>query len=170
MRALPTVLRHRPKAHVLIVGGSGVSYGADPPPGHTWKETFLREVAGELDLSRVHFMGTLDYSTFLSVLQISSVHVYLTYPFILSWSMLEGMSAGCLVVGSDTPPVAEVIRHELNGLLIPFLEPERLADTIITCLAAPSRFRHLRDAARRTVLEHYDSRQCVSRLLDLIQS
>lgn len=170
MRALPAVLRQRPKAQVLLVGGNGVSYGAQPPSGVTWKDVFLREVAADLDLSRVHFLGTLQHCEFVKVLQISSVHVYLTYPFVLSWSVLEAMSAGCLVIGSDTPPVREILQHGSNGLLTPFFEPDLLADTIVRCLATPDRFSPLRDAARRTVLEKYDSRQCVSRMLDYIRS
>jgi glycosyltransferase involved in cell wall biosynthesis len=104
------------------------------------------------------------------VLQISSCHVYFTYPFILSWSMLEAMSAGCLVIGSDTGPVSEVIRHQVNGLLTPFLRPEALAECIVRCLATPERFRHLRQAARRTVLDRYDLRHCLPWLLDYVQS
>jgi glycosyltransferase involved in cell wall biosynthesis len=170
MRALPAVLRSRPKAQVLIVGGNRVSYGADPPAGQTWKDIFLREIAADLDLERVHFTGTLPHDDFLRVLQISSCHVYFTYPFILSWSMLEAMSAGCLVIGSDTGPVSEVIQHQVNGLLTPFLRPEALAECIVRCLATPERFRHLRQAARRTVLDRYDLRHCLPRLLDYVQS
>jgi glycosyltransferase involved in cell wall biosynthesis len=168
MRALPAVLRERPKAHVLIVGGSGVSYGASTPAGQSWKDVFMGEVADNLDLDRVHFAGVLSYNEYLKVLQISSVHVYLTYPFILSWSMLEAMSAACLVIGSDTPPVAEVIQHGANGLLTPFLEPEALAECIVGCLAKPENFRHLRTAARQTVLEKYSLQHCLPQMLKYI--
>src|SRR6185312_4325157 len=115
MRSLPAILSRHPKAHVVIIGGDEVSYGMRLPDGKTYREEILNELGDSLDLSRVHFLGRVPYPTFLTVLQISRVHVYLTYPFVLSWSMLEALSAGCLVVGSRTPPVEEVLRHRENG-------------------------------------------------------
>jgi glycosyltransferase involved in cell wall biosynthesis len=156
MRALPEIMRARPQCHVVIVGGDGVSYGMRPKNGKSYRQQYLDEVAGDLDLSRVHFTGTLPYETYVKVLQVSRVHVYLTYPFILSWSMLEAMSAGCLVLGSATPPVEEVIRHGENGLLFPFLQPARLAESAIEALAQPAVFEKLRAEARQTVLDAYD--------------
>jgi glycosyltransferase involved in cell wall biosynthesis len=94
MRALPEIQRRRPRAHAVIVGGDEVSYGSKPRDGRTWRQTLLGEVGGKLDLSRVHFLGKVPYDTYLKVLQVSSAHVYLTYPFVLSWSMLEAMAAG----------------------------------------------------------------------------
>ncbi len=114
MRALPHILRERPNAEVVIVGGNGTSYGAPPPTGKTWQSVFLDEVAGRIDTRRLHFAGHLPYQSYLKVLQISSAHVYLTYPFVLSWSLLEAMSAGCLVIGSDTAPVRDVL-DDSNG-------------------------------------------------------
>jgi glycosyltransferase involved in cell wall biosynthesis len=102
MRCLPAILRRRPKAQVVIVGGDDVSYGARLPEGKTFREEILKEIDGSLELSRIHFLGKVPYGTFLTVLQISRAHVYLTYPFVLSWSMLEAMSGGCLIVGSRT--------------------------------------------------------------------
>ncbi|MBG9388190.1 glycosyltransferase family 4 protein [Caenimonas aquaedulcis] len=156
MRALPAILQARPECHVVIVGGDGVSYGKKPEPGTTWKQKYLDEVKDGLDLSRVHFTDTLPYETYVKVLQVSRVHVYLTYPFILSWSMLEAMSAGCLVLASGTPPVEEVISHGDNGLLFPFLQPQRLADAAIEALADPVRFLPLREQARKTIEEKFD--------------
>jgi len=109
MRALPRILAQRPKAEIVIVGGDGTSYGAAPPAGSSWKSIFLDEVSSQLDLRRVHFLGRVPYHSYIKVLQVSTGHVYLTYPFVLSWSVLEAMSAGCVVIGSDTPPVQEVI-------------------------------------------------------------
>lgn len=156
MRALPEILRARPNCHAVIVGGDGVSYGMRPKNGKSYRQQYLDEVADGLDLSRVHFTGTLPYLTFVNVLQVSRLHIYLSYPFILSWSMLEAMSAGCMVLGSATPPVEEVIRHGENGLLFPFLQPERLAQAAIEALAQPEAFENLRIQARQTVLEGYD--------------
>jgi glycosyltransferase involved in cell wall biosynthesis len=156
MRSLPGILRARPNCHVVIVGGDGVSYGPKPQPGSTWRQKYLDEVSAGLDMSRVHFTGALPYAGYLKVLQVSRLHVYLTYPFILSWSMLEAMSVGCLVLGSATPPVEEVISHGENGLLFPFLQPQRLAESAIEALAQPQQFTSLRTQARQTMLDRYD--------------
>ena len=156
MRALPEILRRRPNAVVLIVGEDGVSYGAPPAHGSSWKQIFLDEVKNRLDLRRVFFLGRIAYVEYLRLLQISACHVYLTYPFVLGWSCIEAMSAGCLVVGSATPPVQEVIEHESNGLLVDFFDVDTLADTVVDCLARPAHYAHLRAAARQTVVAHYD--------------
>lgn len=156
MKALPSILARRPKARVVIVGGDDVSYGRRLPPGKTYREEILKELGDSLDLSRVHFLGRVPYPTFLTVLQVSSVHVYLTYPFVLSWSMLEAMSAGCLVVGSRTPPVEEVLRKRENGLLVDFFDTAAIADAVVDALARPESYRALRERARRTIVEGYD--------------
>ncbi|MFL9709987.1 glycosyltransferase family 4 protein [Methylobacillus sp. Pita1] len=161
MRALPEILRRRPKCHVLIVGGNDVSYGRKLPPGETYRAKLLQEVPG-LDLGRVHFLGKLPYQQYLRVLQVSAAHVYLTVPFVLSWSMLEAMSAGCLVIGSRTAPVEEVIRHEENGLLVDFFSGEQLADAIDRVFAAPDQLQAMRDAARATIIERYPLSQGIS--------
>jgi glycosyltransferase involved in cell wall biosynthesis len=122
MRALPQLLRRNRHAQVVIVGGDGVSYGAPAAPRSTFRETLLQELAGQLDLARVHFVGMLDYGAYLSLLQVSSAHVYLTYPFVLSWSLIEAMACGCLIVGSATPPVLEVLRDGSNGLTVDFFD------------------------------------------------
>ena len=156
MKSLPALLRRRPNAHVLIVGGDETSYGPRLASGRTFRESLLKELGTEIDLSRVHFLGKLPYHTFLSVLQISSVHVYLTYPFVLSWSMLEAMAAQCLVVASNTAPVTEVIRDGENGLLVDLFDTERIAERMIGCLEDPGSYRALRVNARETIIEHYD--------------
>jgi glycosyltransferase involved in cell wall biosynthesis len=134
MRSLPAILAARPKARVLIVGGDGVSYGAPPTGPLNYREQMLQELGDSLDLSRVHFLGKVSYEAFIRLLQVSRVHVYLTYPFVLSWSMLEAMSAGCLVVGSRTPPVEEVIQHGANGLLVDFFSPAEVAQRVVEAL------------------------------------
>jgi glycosyltransferase involved in cell wall biosynthesis len=156
MRALPQILKKNPKAIVIIVGGDATSYGSAPPPGKTWKSVYLDEVKDRLDLSRVFFLGNLAYEQYLHVLRLSDCHVYLTYPFVLSWSCLEAMSMECVVVGSDTPPVAEVIEHGHNGLLVDFFDIEKLSDQITKVLVSPNDFLQMRKNARQTVVERYD--------------
>lgn len=168
MRAIGAVLAERPRARVLIVGGDQVSYGSSPPEGRSWKEIFLEEVRGSVDLARIHFLGRLDYERYLRVLQVSAVHVYLTYPFVLSWSLLEALSAECAVVASATPPVQEVV-NDANGRLVDFFDVEGLAATILDILGAPRRFADMRREARRTILDRYDRRLCVPALIRLFQ-
>lgn len=164
MRALPAILKARPNARVLIVGGEGVSYGA-PPPGPVdgkgaapkgWKPIFLNEVKDRIDLERVHFLGNIAYSQFVSLLQISTVHTYLTYPFVLSWSLLEAMSAGCAIVASDTAPVQEAIQDNETGWLVDFLDASALAEKVIALCQDPQRRQALGQAARRFAIDHYD--------------
>lgn len=170
MRALPAVLAARPEAQVVIVGGDEVSYGPPPKDGRRWKDIYLDEVKDRLDLSRVHFVGKVPYGTFVSLMQVSRAHAYLTYPFVLSWSMLEAMSAGALVIGSDTAPVREVIRHGENGLLVDFFDIEGWSRAMIEALAEPDRFRPLRAAARQTVLDRYDLRSvCLPRMVAMVE-
>lgn len=156
MRSLPAILSRRPNAQIVIVGGDEVSYGKRLPEGKTYREEMLKELADSLDLSRVHFLGRVPYQTFLTVLQISRAHVYLTYPFVLSWSMLEALSAGCLVIGSRTAPVEEVLRHRENGLLVDFFDTAGIADAVVDALANPEAYRAIRERARRTAIEGYD--------------
>lgn len=169
MRALPALLKARPEARILIVGGFGVSYGQRPPAGRTWHQIFFDEVAGDLDLSRVHFLGHLSYDAYLDVLRVSAAHVYLTYPFVLSWSCLEAMATGCVVVASDTQPVREVIDAE-NGVLVPFHEPARLAEAVAEVLADRGRFAARGRAARRTAVERFDTRTvCLPAMMRLLK-
>ncbi|WP_395540810.1 glycosyltransferase family 4 protein [Neotabrizicola sp. sgz301269] len=171
LRALPAVLKARPEARVVIVGGDEVSYGAAPKNGKGWKQIFLNEVRDRIDLSRVHFAGKLPYADFTRLMQISRVHAYLTYPFVLSWSMVEAMAAGALVVGSRVAPVEEVIRHGENGLLVDFFDIPAWSDTLIAALEDPARFAPLREAARHTVIQRYDlTTVCLPRLVALVES
>lgn len=159
MRSLPAILKARPQARVLIVGGDEVSYGARLPDGETYRQRLLDEMGSELDLSRVHFLGKVPYPVFLKILQVSRAHVYLTYPFVLSWSMLEAMSSGCLVIGSRTAPVEEVLREGESGLLVDFFSPREIAERTIDALARPDEYTDLRRRARQTVVECYDLHQ-----------
>ncbi len=156
MRALPQLLRRRKRAQVVIAGADGVSYGAPPPPAFTFREMMLRELGGKLDPERVHFTGTLDYHAYLNLLQISSAHVYLTYPFVLSWSLIEAMACGCLIVGSATPPVLEVLRDAHNGITVDFFSHRSVANRIEEALDQPERMQALRKAARATAVNQFD--------------
>ncbi|WP_375259713.1 glycosyltransferase [Citreimonas sp.] len=159
MRALPDILRSRPRAHVVLLGGEDTSYGAKPPQGRTWKQIFLDEVRpriADADWARVHFLGRVPYDRYLSMLQVSSVHVYLTYPFVLSWSLLESMAAECAILASDTAPVREAITDGENGALTDFFDRGALVERLGALLDDPTRRADLGAAARRHVLDHYD--------------
>ena len=156
MRSLPATLAARPKARVLIVGADGVSYGAPPTGPLNYRQQMLAELGDSLDLSRVHFLGKVSYEAFIRLLQVSRVHVYLTYPFVLSWSMLEAMSAGCLVVGSSTQPVQEVIQHGGNGLLVDFFSHAEVSQRVIEALEDRRAHDSIRQNARQTILDQYD--------------
>jgi glycosyltransferase involved in cell wall biosynthesis len=170
MRALPAVLKARPQAQVVIVGGDGQSYGRAPDSG-TWKQRFLDEVGGDLDLGRVHFAGRIPRPAFLALMQVTRVHAYLTYPFVLSWSMIEAMSAGALVVGSRTGPVQEVISDGKNGRLVDFFDIAGWSRALIRALAEPERDDPLRASARATVLDRFDLRRvCLPALVDFVEN
>jgi glycosyltransferase involved in cell wall biosynthesis len=171
MRAIPEIQRRRPRARIAIVGGDAVSYSPRLPPGETYRARMLRELEGRIDLDRVSFLGRIPYNEYLALLRRSSVHVYLTYPFVLSWSLLEAMACGCLVIGSRTPPVEEVIEHGKNGLLVDFFSPEKLAAEVDAALQDRDQLASLRAAARRTVLERYDlGRVCLPRQRRLVEA
>jgi glycosyltransferase involved in cell wall biosynthesis len=156
MRALPLLQQMRPNARVVIVGADGVSYGSAAPGGASWKSVFLDEVRDRLDMRRVHFVGMLPYKDFVSLLQVSMVHVYLTYPFVVSWSLLEAMSLGCAVVASDVAPVREFIEHDVNGRLTSFFDAQALAHAVAGLVESPADRARLGAAARASVQAGYD--------------
>ncbi len=170
MRALPLLQKLRPHARVVLVGGNGTSYGSAPPEGKTWKDIFLAEVASGLDLGRVHFVGRVPHAALTQLMQVSAAHVYLTYPFVLSWSLMEAMSVGCLIVGSDTAPVREVIEHGRNGLLTDFFDAEALAHCIADALSRRAELAPMRQAARATIVGDYDlASRCLPAQLALLE-
>lgn len=170
MRALPLILKERPRARVIIVGGDDVSYGKRLAKG-TYRQRYLAEISDRADLSRVHFVGKVSYDVFLRILQISSAHIYLTYPFVLSWSLMEAMALGCAVVGSRTAPVEEVITHGDNGILVDFFSPIEVGSAVMSILDDPHRMADMRARARKKIVEEYDlQRVCLPIQRKLIET
>ena len=174
MRSLPKLLTARPNAQVLVVGKEGVSYGAQPPGGKSWKTLFSEEVLPQLtpqQRGRIHFLGTIDYPRFINLLQVSRVHVYLTYPFVLSWSLLEAMSVGCSIVASDTQPLHEAIKHDETGRLVNFFDQNALATSVIELLEDEEARVRLGEAARAFAIENYDLKSvCLPKQLQWVQA
>jgi len=169
MRALPEILKRRPNARILIVGSDDVSYGARPDNNQKWKEIFASEVRpqiSDLDWTRVHFLGNLPYEHFIPLLQLSTVHVYLTYPFVLSWSLLEAMSVGCAIVASNTQPLTEAISHGDTGRLVDFFDSTGLANEVCDLLGDPVSRQELGVNARAFAKANYDLKTvCLPRQL-----
>ena len=171
MRALPDLMRRRPNAQIVIVGGDIPSYGRRPKDAANWREYLLREVGDKIDPNRLHFVGKIPYPAFVSLLQISRAHVYLSYPFVLSWSMLEAMAAGAPVIASRTPPVTEFIRHETNGLLFDFFDRQALVEAVCRALDDADLSQALTRSARQTIVEGYDlERVCLPAQIKLMHA
>jgi glycosyltransferase involved in cell wall biosynthesis len=164
MRAIPEIQRRRPNAKIVIVGGDAVSYSPRLPAGQTYRERLVKEMGSAIDYARVFMPGQIPYADYLALLRVSSAHVYLTYPFVLSWSLLEAMSAGAPVVGSRTAPVQEVLEHGKNDLLADFFSPQDIAAQVARVLADRPAARRLGEQARRTVVDRFDlARVCLPR-------
>ena len=169
MRMLPQLQALRPNAQVVIVGGEGVSYGTAPAAGGSWKSALLQELDGQLDLNRIHFVGQVPLAVLHELFRVTACHVYLTVPFVLSWSLLEAMACGAVVIGSATAPVQEVIRDGENGLLVDFFDGEGLAERIAAVLADPAAHRPLGQAARQDMVARYDlTTVCLPQQLALV--
>ncbi|MEM6303998.1 MAG: glycosyltransferase family 4 protein [Pseudomonadota bacterium] len=156
MRALPRIMKERPNARILIVGGNSVSYGGKSEKPGGLRAQMEKEVGPELDWDRLHFLGQVPYGDYRKLIQISRCHIYMTMPFVLSWSLLEAMSMGATVVASDVAPVREAVSHGQTGLLVDFFDPGALAETVIEVLARPGDHAHLGEAARAHVVKTYD--------------
>ena len=171
MRALPKLMAARPGLRVVMVGADGSGYGPSPAGGKSWKDVFLDEVKDQIDLSRLHFTGRIPYADLLNLLRVGRAHAYLSYPFVLSWSMLEAMSLGCLVVGSDTPPVAEVIEDGVNGHLVDFFDVDGWAEKLIEVLSDPEAQMPIRRAARQHIVDRYDlTGVCLPQLMKFVET
>ncbi|HSY87377.1 MAG TPA: glycosyltransferase [Verrucomicrobiae bacterium] len=171
MRALPALLEAVPDVHVLMIGSDKPrGYGVRAPKGSTWRQALQQELGDRLDRSRVLFTGLVPHDTMLSALSLSSAHVYYTYPFVLSWSLLEAMACKCLILGSDTPPLRDAIEHGGNGLLNGFFDVSALSQAMIDACREPKRFASMRQAARETAISRFDrQRVCLPAWLKVIQ-
>jgi glycosyltransferase involved in cell wall biosynthesis len=156
MRALPAILEARPNARALIIGGKDVSYGRAPGPNVSYRGLLEQEVGDRIDWSRVHFLGQVPYEVFLAVIQLSRCHIYLTVPFVPSWSLLEAMSMEATVVASDVAPVREIIRDGRTGFLVDFFSPTDIADKVVDVLKHPTNYREIGKAARKHIVANYD--------------
>lgn len=172
VRALPELLARVPDAQVLVIGDpDGRGYGAAPPAGETWKSLFLGQAGGAVDLSRVHMLGRLPRAAYLDALSVSAAHVYLTWPFTLSWSLVEAMSLGCVVVASDTAPVRDAIRDGREGVLVDFFDPAALARAVARACLEPRAHLALREGARRAAVARFDrARVCLPAWIDLVET
>ena len=157
MRSLPKIQNEHPDAYIVFVGGHDVSYGSTPKNGKSHKDNFYNEVKELLtDESKLLYLGVVAYDNLLKLLNIASVHVYLTYPFVLSWSVLEAMALENIIVGSKTEPVEEVIKHNKNGLLVDFFDYDQIAETVNNVLSNPQKYNQIRKNARKTIIDNYD--------------
>jgi len=169
MRALPKVMAALPDLQVVMVGAHGSGYGPSPAGGKSWKDVFLDEVKDKVDQSRIHYVGRIPYPDLLNVLRVGRAHAYLSYPFVLSWSMLEAMSLGCVVVGSRTPPVEEVIEDGATGHLVDFFDVDAWADKLTEVLSDPDAQTPIRTAARQHIVDTYDLKSiCLPRLINFV--
>ncbi|WP_375449419.1 glycosyltransferase family 4 protein [uncultured Devosia sp.] len=159
MRAAAELARTNPHVVFLVAGGEATSYGPSPADGRTWRQVMMDETG--MDPARIHFLGTLPHAELIRLFQVSAAHVYLTYPFVLSWSMLEAMASGALIVGSATAPVTEYITHGRNGLLVPFFDTQALTQTLRDALQTRQSLAPMRAAARRTVEERARLEDCL---------
>lgn len=156
MRALPAFLERCPEAEVVVIGQDGKGYGGELPGGESWRGRMQRELGDRVDWSRVHHVGKVPHADMINLMSMSWGHVYYTYPFILSWSVVEAMACECLILGSDTGPVRDAITPGVNGVLNDFFDIAALSDAMAQACERPEAFVALRKAARQTALAMFD--------------
>ena len=171
MEALPDIVKEHPDAYIVLVGGDGVSYGNIPEGNKSYREIFYDRVKDKIpNKERILFTGQVDYKILIALFGITTAHVYLTYPFVLSWSFLEAMSMGALVIGSKTAPVEEVVTHNKNGLLVDFHDVAELIDVVNTVLSNKNNYDKIKKNARKTIIENYDLKKiCLPKQIKLIK-
>ena len=169
VRSIPLIQKQNPDAHIVIIGSDkGTSYGAPCPKGE-WKEHFLKEIEGDYDKSKVHFTGQIKHDSFIKFMQITSCHVYLTYPFVLSWSLLEAMACQAPIIGSNTAPVQEVITHGVNGMIVDFFSPTDIAASVDELVNNRALGFAYGKNARNTILKKYTLDECLDKQINLIK-
>ena len=172
LRSLPYIQKKHPDALILIVGADGTSYGKKPPQGQTWKNIFLNEVKDQVDLSKIIFTGyLLEHKSLTALMQMASVQVYLSYPFVVSWSLLESLSCGCLVIGSNTEPVSEIITDKKNGILTDFFDYKEIANKVNAVLDKPENYNKLTETARQHIIKNYDLKKvCLPKTIEFVEN
>lgn len=167
MMAIEKLLKTRPNLQVVIAGNDEVYYG-QKLTDTTYKEIMLKQL--DIDLKRVHFVGTLPLDKYKNLLQISSAHIYSTYPFVLSWSILEAMACGCCVIASNTQPVTEVMQDNQNGLLFDFYNVNQLIEKIEYALNNKNEISAIKNKARQSIIKNYDLKIVVPQQIEYIKS
>ena len=167
MKAVSRLMKQRPNMHVLIGGEDRVCYGR-----HLQNDTFKKKLLRELDfdMKRLHFVGSLMYKDYVKLLQVSTAHVYLTYPFVLSWSFLEAMAIGCRIIASDTPPVKEVMKDGYNGILTDFYDVNALVEKVNMVLDNRDKYNEMTVNARKTVVDNYDIKNLLPAEVEFFKS
>jgi len=167
MKAIEKICNRRPNCHVIVTGGDEVSYSKKLTDGECYREHCLKSVS--IPSNRVHFLGKVSYTTHVQLLQLSSVHIYLTYPFVLSWSFIEAMACACVIIASDTQPVMDVLETDVNGITVNFFDDEQIANEVDDVFGHPQRKQHLGQAARKKIVEHYQHHFSINHYLRLFQ-
>lgn len=167
MRAAAIIQKQRPNCHIIAVGADEVSYGKKLGKGDTWRHRMLKEVP--LDMNRLHFTGVVSYANLMKLFQVSAAHIYLTYPFVLSWSAMESMACGAVLISSRTPPVEEVMNDGENALLADFFSPEEVAEKVIYALDHKEKMKDLRIAARKTIVDRYNIKDLMPLHVKLVE-
>ncbi|MGV0035815.1 MAG: glycosyltransferase family 4 protein [Candidatus Azotimanducaceae bacterium WSBS_2022_MAG_OTU7] len=156
MRALPKIQAARPNARFLIIGGNGTSYGRKSKHPGGFRGQMEAEIGDQVDWEKVHFLGQVPFEDYQNIIQVSSCHIYLTMPFVMSWSLLEAMSMQATVVASDVDSVREAVTHGETGILVDFFDSDALAAQVTDVLANHADYAHIGPNARKHVIATYD--------------
>jgi glycosyltransferase involved in cell wall biosynthesis len=146
------------------VGADQTYYGGDERyiQHATFKEHVLSQ--DEYDLTRFCFTGQIPAKQLVEILSLSDLHIYLSVPFVLSWSLFNALACECVVLASDTRPVRELIRPRKNGLLADFHDVEGLTEQALKVLRDPTAYRTLGQAGAALVRERYSLDSSLPRL------
>jgi len=166
MQAAEILLRERPNLHIIAIGADSVSYGQKAPEGTTYRQLWMDKV--KLDSARIHWCGTVPYDQLMAAFNVTAAHIYLTYPFVLSWSMMEAMACGVPLVASDTTPVHELVQHEQNGVLVDFFSAEQVAKACMRLLDDKAYAETLRRKARETIVQNYALKDLLPKHMALV--